>query len=362
MLISKFCRLALACFTTFLFTAILSTASLVYADEETGLCPENFTEGVVTTGYVDCFRTTGATSDREEAERRRLVREAECIAEPRSELIFSAVLSNSSGDFFPSLICRINRVVPAGTILCPDDSLEVYRAFDTLACEYFGSAANTMATAQQALAQDEAACLAQSGGSVLVSAVRIAESQDDDELFYFTDLSCGFTIPPTDTFECPVGFEELSRDEDLLSCQRLDSGLPSETEANRVNQQVREICSATTGQLGSVVFSTVVVDTSFDQPAFTSGVECEINLPRYGDYVDGDILRACDATCTLDIQEVRPCLNGGTAGGPGCSGVATRTVTRRCNTGKDRDGLCPLKGVPESNVLPLLLLDDDEEN
>lgn len=361
MLISKPCRLALAIVTTFLLTAVFSTGSVVYADDETGLCPENFTEGVVTTGYVDCFRTTSATSDREEAERRRLVREAECIAEPRSELIFSAVLSNSAGDFFPSLICRINRVVPPGTILCSDDSLEIYRAFDTLACEYFGSAANTMAMAQQALAEDEAACLAQTGGSVLVSAVRLAESQDDDELFYFTDLSCGFAIPATDVFECPVGFEELSRTEDLLSCQRLDSGLPNEAEANRVNQQVQQICSSTTGQLGSVVFSTIVADTSFEQPAFTSGVECEIDLPRYGDYVDGDILRACDASCTLDIQEVRSCLNGGTAGGPGCSGPATRTVTRKCNTGKDRNSLCPLLGVPETTVVPLLILDDDEE-
>ena len=116
------------------FSAALFS-STAQAQEETGLCPENFTEGVVTTGYVDCFRVSSSSSSRETAEERRLEREAECIAEPRSELVFSEVLVNSGGNFFASLVCRINRVVPAGTVLCPDGSLEVYRAFDTLACE-----------------------------------------------------------------------------------------------------------------------------------------------------------------------------------------------------------------------------------
>lgn len=344
-------------FLSLVVACLLPSAS--FAQEDTGLCPENFNEGIVTTGFVDCFRETSSRSNRADAEILRLQREAECIAEPRGSLIRSEILVDNNDNFFGSLTCRIGRVIPPNTILCPDGSIEIVRAFDTLACQYFGSAAESMAGAMTALNADTAACVAAPpGGNVLTSSVRIGESADDDELFFFTDLACGFDIPAVDVFECPIGFDERSRTETELECERVDVGLADMAQVDEVNASIQSICVATTAGLGSVVDSQVDFDTSTN--TFRSEVDCNILIPRFGDFVDGDVIRACDESCTEDIEQTRMCLNGGVVGGPGCTASDTQIVTVKCNTGFDRSSACPVLGIPSANIVPLLLLDDDD--
>lgn len=343
---------------------ILSTffyqPTTAFAQTETGLCPPGFDEGVVTTGFVDCYRQSSQRSDREDAEFLRLEREAVCIAEPNSELISSEIIQASNGNFFARLICRIYRDVPSGTVLCPEGSEEVFRAFDSLVCRYFGSAANNMSAATAALDADASACeAAEPGGTVLDASIRFGTSADD-EPFYYHDLACGFTIPVTDIFECPVGFEEEFRDDEMLICERFDMGIPSLAEAQTVSDNLQAICSDTTAGLGDVTRAEITADTSGTN-TFFSLVECTINIPRYGEFQDGDIVRACDETCTLDLEQTRNCLNGGQIGQPGCSAPSSQIVELSCNTGTNLDSACPLLGVPSANIVPLLLIDEEDE-
>ncbi len=333
----------------------------VYAQEETGLCPDGFREGIVTTGYVDCFRESRSDSDLEEVELLQLEREAVCLATPNSELISSEITVDNNGRYTARLICRINRNVSPETVICPEPSLEVYRAFSNLICRFPGSAALTETDARAAQAEDEASCLAASPmGTIVDSSVRIFLSASD-EPFYTSNVACGFTIPATDIFACPVGFEEDRRSEDLLECTRRDLGLPTMDEANLVNSNVRSICENNTAGLGVVENSEVQLNTTTGLDDFFSIVECHISLPRYSDFQDGEIIRACDESCTEDIEQTRRCLNGGTVGGPGCSESDAQIVTQKCNTGTVLTSACPLLGVPSANIVPLLLLDDEEE-
>jgi len=328
------------------------------ASDAADLCPENFPSSIETVTHIDCFRVSSAQSDREDAEFLRLQREAECIAEPNSELIRSEIIVDRNGRFFASLTCRISLPVPEDTIACPDDSVEVYRAFNYLACKYFGTAANTEAMANASLLNDIVACeSADPVGTVLASSVMVAESADDDEPFFFSELSCGFNIPAIDVFECPVGFEEQSRTEDLLRCEREDEGIIDLDSAIDLNAQVQSICTTTTASLGSVVNTEIFLDTSSN--TFESEVDCEIALPRYGEFVDGEILRACDATCTEELEQVRPCING-SVGDPGCTEEESQIVVQTCNTGTRLDSACPLLGVPAANIIPFLLLDEED--
>jgi len=92
---------------------------------------------------------------------------------------------------------------------------------------------------------------------------------------------------------------------------------------------------------------------------FFSTVDCTINIPSFSEFDDQAVLRACDATCTEEVEQSRECLNGGDVGGPGCLGPGTQIIVRKCNTGPDPQGLCPLIVTPMTNVVPLLLLDED---
>ena len=325
---------------------------------DTGLCPPGYKEGTVTTGYVDCHRESSPTSNRANAEIDRLAREAVCIAEPRGEVYSSVIVENESGNFFSRITCRVGRVVAPDTVLCPADSDEIFRAYSSLVCQYFGSAANTEAAAIANQADIVTACTsAVPPGSALLSSIKLASSANSQPYFY-SELSCGFAIPAIDVFVCPVGFFELSRTEDLINCIRRDFGLLSLAGAQTTNQGVENLCVNTTAGLGEVTFSSFSADTSGNN-TFFSEVECEINIPRYGNFVNGAVIRACDASCTEEIEQTRACLNDGVPGQPGCIGPATQVISKKCNTGTSRDSACPLMGIPAANIVPLLLLDDD---
>ena len=334
-------------FSTFSYTATVS------AEEETGLCPDGYAEGQVTTGFVDCHRESGSFNDIEDAELARLQREAVCNATPNAEIIYSEVEVNSSGRFFARLVCRVNRPVPPGTKLCPDDSQEVFRAFDTLVCQYFGNVVATVQEGNAALTAQSTECTNVVGGRVLESSIR--QDEFDEIPFFFTSLACGVQIPATDIFDCPWTFHENSRDEDLLECEFSDDSFMTLAEAQNSNAATQLICTDTTAGLGTVTESLVGEGSPGE---FFNTVVCEIRLPRYGPFSDDSILRACDASCTEQVSQSRMCLNGGQAGGPGCTEPATQVIDRRCNTGVDRDGLCPLIHEPATIYAPLLLEED----
>jgi hypothetical protein len=331
----------------------------VLAQVDLGLCPDGYQQGIVETGFVECYRNSGNRSNREDAEFDRLQREAVCLSVPNSEVTRSEILLTGSGQFYSSITCTITRQNPAGTVLCPDGADEIFRAFDTLVCQYFGSAANTRPAARTVLNENSAACSADAGGTVIDSRIFEADGLEPDTTFFYSNLSCAFAIPATDIFQCPVGFEINFQTEDVLECDRFDTGFGTFDAATSANANIQMICSSTTGGLGTVTENVVGADTSNN--SFFSDITCLIDLPRYGEFRDGDIVRACDESCTEDLEQTRRCLNGGQVGGPGCSEADVQVITQACNTGTIVTTACPIKGVPSAQIVPLLILEEDEE-
>lgn len=337
----------------------LNPSSIAYAQsEDLGLCPSGYSQGLVTTGFVDCYRESSRRSDRDEAERDRLEREAICLANPNSSVFSSRIIGTSSGRFFSEITCQVTRQIAAGTTLCPSNSAEVFRAFDTLVCEYFGSASTTLAGSEAALQTQSAECVNDFGGRVLKSGVEMEVAQGDID-FFFTSLSCATEIPPLDVFECPVGFDETGRSDTLLECEFENFSYETLAEAQAANAEEQLICTGTTAGLGVVENS--VVEASTSGSGFFTRLECNVNIPMYGEFADSEVLRACDATCTETVEQLRICLNGGTAGGPGCLESATKEIERGCHTGIDLEGLCPLSVAPMTVVVPLLILDEEPD-
>lgn len=351
-MIKIICLLKLSVFVILLNTLV--GTSTAHAQEDLGLCPDGYDQGTVRTESVDCYRSTSARSDRADAELLRLQREAVCLATPNAEVTSSLILTNSSGNFFAEIVCTVGRPIPADTILCPDDSEEVVRAFDTLVCKYFGSSVLTMADGVDVIAAQTTECTTDFTGRVLMSGIN--EETFEDVTFFTTFLSCAREIPATDIIECPYTFFENSRDENTILCSAGQSGFETIEEAEEANAAVQEICTGTTAGLGSV--TNFVTASSSD--TFTSFVECEISIAKYGPFADSEILRACDASCTTEIEQARACLNGGTIGSVGCTEPSTQVVVEKCNTGPDRDGLCPAMNNPATNIIPLIILDEDE--
>ena len=322
--------------------------------EDLGLCPSGYSQGLVSTGFVDCYDTSSSNSNREVAEADRLEIEAACNLTPNSEITNSAILVNSSDRFFASVTCTITRVIPAGTVLCPGDSQEVYRAFNTLVCKYFGNAVATMPEAQTMLTAQSSECTAVPG---LILTSSIGEDSIDDTAYFFTNLECAIVTAQVDVIQCPYGFLKTGENNDILECRKNMRDYESLAEAQAANDVDQALCVDTTSGLGSVVDFQIGL-TSLQ--LFFSEVTCEVRKPRFGDFSDQTVLRACDATCTTTIEQTRDCLNGGVIGGPGCVGPGTQEIERRCNTGPSRDGLCPLDISTPTVITPLLLLDEDE--
>lgn len=339
-----------------MFAILLNTflgVSTVHAQEDLELCPDGYTQGTVRTESVDCYRSTSSRSDRADAELLRLQREAVCLATPNAEVTSSLILTNSNGNFFAEIICTVARPIPADTILCPDNSEEVSRAFNTLVCKNFGSSVFNIEEASSAIATQSTQCTTGFSGRVLMSGIN--EETFEDVTFFTTFLSCAREIPSTDIIECPYSFFEISRDENTIECSVSDREFETMEEAEGASQAAQDICTGTTDGLGSV--SDLVVVSSAGDFIFT--VECEIRIARYGPFADSEFIRACDASCTEEVRQARPCLNGGIIASTGCTEASTQVIERRCNTGPDRSGLCPITAFPAANIVPLLLLDDD---
>lgn len=354
---NKILRFGFASLLT-IFLGAFSHVSIVHAQSgDLGLCPNGYSQGVVTTGFVECHRESSRRNSREEAELLRLQREAVCTAHPNSEITFSEIVGTSSGQFFARLTCTVTRMIPPDTVLCPDNSEEVYRAFDTLICQNFGRASDTMLEAQASLDTQISECTASAGGMVLDSSIE--ENIFGDLTFFSASIACGFTTAATNNIECPFGFHETGRDEDSIECEANVRELETLAEAQEIDLSNRSICTDTTASLGTINDDESMVGES-SNAEFFSLVACDISIPRYGDFLDQNILRACDVSCTEEVEQSRNCLNGGTIGGPGCIENATQIIERACHTGPATDGLCPLIVVTPTVLVPLLLLDDEE--
>jgi hypothetical protein len=245
--------------------------------------------------------------------------------------------------------------VPNNTVFCPAGSEEAIRAFDTLICEYFGSPATTAQDAQTAIEAQTTQCTTDFSGRVIRSGVEPQTFENVD--FFTTFLSCAREIEDTDVIQCPYTFSERSRDQNTIDCRSEASGFATTEEAEEESQTAQSICTGTTAGLGSVG-QTFIGATS--NSTFFSSTDCVVSIARYGAFADSSVIRACDASCTTEVEQTRSCLNGGTIGSTGCTAAASQLVERRCNTGPDRSGLCPATGFPASIVVPLLLLDDDD--
>jgi len=345
---------ALIIVVLFLFLSGLSPETK--AEDDLELCPDNFSQRLVTTTLVECFEQTRNRSDREDAERDRIEAEALCLFTPNARIASSDIFSTSSGGaFFAQIVCEVSRSLPPGTTLCPEESEELLRAFDSVFCGYFGSPTATMADAQVELASQNAACAAASGRGIRSEIMM--ELLEDETPFFFAETTCVLATAAVDVFECPPDFRQVDRDEDSLRCLFEDSGFDTQPEAQASLDSASAICETTTANLGTVT-DAITRETSNNQ--FAANVECEILIPRFGEFQDDQVTRACDASCTLDIQQLRPCINGGVVGGPGCTESDTQIISRKCNTGPDPEGLCPFP-VTTTTVIPTLLLDDEPE-
>jgi len=325
-----------------------------YASENLGLCPGGFTQGTVTIATVDCYRSTSARSDLADAQVLRLQREAVCLATPNAQVTSSIMRTNGSGQFFSEIICTISRTLPEDTVLCPADSEEAIRAFDTLVCEYFGNPATTMQAAQTAIEEQTSQCTTDFSGRVLGSMIEQQTFEGVD--FFTTLLPCAIEIEDTEIIQCPYTFSERSRDSDIISCRVESENFATIEEATEASEVDQGICTSTTAGLGSVDEFLI---SATSNGMFFSSTDCEIRIARYGSFADSSVIRACDASCTEEVEQTRPCLNGGTVGATGCTAESTQIVERRCNTGPNRSGLCPSTGIPAANIVPLLLLDQD---
>jgi len=332
---------------------ISSYTPLANAQEDLGLCPTNFTQGVVTTGYVDCNESGRSRSERSDAEEDRIEFEAICNATRRANVTSSVIKLNSSNRFYADVVCRVNRVVPNGTTLCPADSQEIQRAFDNVICKYYGSSSSTMAAGQTELSAQATQCVA-AGGRILSSTLNMGTVLNNIS-YYSAESVCILDSATTNNIECPYGFDQTFQDDNKFECEFRDRNLQTLAEARAMTNTMISICRSTTAGLGRVTES---LSGMTSLSTFFSSVICEVRIPRYSPFTDQNIVRACDATCTEDVRQSRTCLNGGQAGGPGCIGASTQIVVKRCTTGVDRNSLCPL-AISTTTVVPLLLLDDD---
>ena len=352
----KFTSSILSAVLTLILSITVSTVvnvPLVHA-QDTGLCPAGFSQGIVDTGFVDCFDTSSSQSQRANAEADRLELEAICNSVPNSAVTSSQIMVTSSNRFFASVACRITRVVPIGTVLCPAGSDEVYRVFNTLVCENFGTAVATFTAAQAKAVEQTTACTGASG-SIIDSSILEGMIPPDNASFFYATSTCLLVTAVVDGIHCPYAFDENFRTLNTLECEYKEGLFETMAEADAVKTAVGSICTDTTLSLGTVTDSFTAADSNGD---FFIDVTCTLAIPRFSDFSGEDIVRACDATCTETIKQSRTCLNGGVIGGPGCFGKATQDVTQRCNTGVDRAGLCPLTITPV--VTPLLLEEEDK--
>ena len=77
--------------------AALCSISPAQAQVDLGLCPDGYSQGVVETGKVECYRESGRRSTRAQAEADRLAREAVCLDTPRASVTSSVIVGTESG-------------------------------------------------------------------------------------------------------------------------------------------------------------------------------------------------------------------------------------------------------------------------
>lgn len=197
----KMAPLILASTLALLMSAI-SQVSIVYAQsEELGLCPFGYDQRIVTTALVECNRNT-IRNTLEAAELGRLQLEAVCNANPNSQVTSSAIMGTPDDRFQVMITCTVSRSVPSGTVLCPENFVEVKRDSDALVCQNFGNPFDTAQQAQASLNAQIAACKA-AGGSVLQSklAENIFTEDPKDLTFFSASVSCTFATVASNNIE-----------------------------------------------------------------------------------------------------------------------------------------------------------------
>ena len=200
--------------------------------------------------------------------------------------------------------------------------------------------------------------------------------------------TCSFpAVAPTNPLVCPDGFRAYRSTAEVLNCiatPQSDSASSVQTMVDAANQTCTDavgvFASTEIGEIqisqgfgglrgkqlgpiqaqpqGAVVSVPVTssglfganVTCAIDQtaasgtePADDSAEEPAEEPASFSPFVFTRVIRACDATCTEDLELVRECING-EVGEPGCEGSLTMLETLDCNTGSA--GLCPAEVQP----------------
>jgi len=208
---------------------------------------------------------------------------------------------------------------------------------------------------------------------------------------------CSFpAVAPTNPLVCPDGFRAYRSTAEVLNCiasPQSDSVSSVQTLVDTANQA----CTDAAGVFASTEVGEIQISQGFGRPRakqlgpiqaqpqgevvtvpvtgsglFGANVTCAIDQSAASgtDPADdqtffspfafeGEVVRACDATCTRDIELSRECING-EVGDPGCEGPITTQEVRDCNTGLG--GLCP---IDVETILPgalFLLLPEEEQD
>jgi len=139
---------------------------------------------------------------------------------------------------------------------------------------------------------------------------------------------------------------------DIIRCVdteiRLETLEEAQTEADSMALQ----CTEGTNGLGTVIEQQATAGSIAN--TFTALVFCDVSVARFVASSD-NVVRACDASCTEEIEQVSVCVNG-VVGETGCIGDPSQVFERRCTTGSDAAGLCP---TPNMVPMTTLLLEEE---
>ena len=147
---------------------------------------------------------------------------------------------------------------------------------------------------------------------------------------------------------CEVGFKlEATSGETMRTVERF---LRKATEA----------CESSGGKVSDSLFTDNVFHGT-DMFGYGAYLRCDVQKSAirlggvFSEYIDGAIVRACDTSCTQEIEQTRECI-GGEVGEGECVGELTRVIEKSCSAG---EGMCPINAETRGTIQDNILIEPD---
>ncbi|MFT5135260.1 MAG: outer membrane lipase/esterase [Arenicella sp.] len=170
-----------------------------------------------------------------------------------------------------------------------------------------------------------------------------------------SDESCPFVMGNGTTGD----FGLVSENDGSATCEvglqlEATSGETMRT-VQRFLRKATEACDSSGGDVTDSLFTDNVFPGT-DKVGYGAFLRCQVQKSTIGggvfsDYIDGPVIRACDSSCTQEVEQTRECI-GGEVGQGACVGELSRVVEKSCSAGQ---GMCPInaatRGTIQDNVL-----------